>query len=127
MAGKLAPVAKLAARDHENPRDFSAAARNSKNLRKDFNLVFRLELPEDQPGTYRGLSPGDFAGFVSGHRRPIRRVPEWEASPDLEKPGWFPPLPKFLLGTNSSPTPPRGRVRYEERQTGLPPPINGEP
>lgn len=31
------------------------------------------------------------------------------------------------LGTNSSPTPPRGRDRYEERQTGLLNPTNGEP
>ena len=122
-----APEVTLAARVHENPCDFGAVTRNSKIRREDVKLVFRLELPQDQPGTSRGLSPGAFSDFLSGPRRPLRLVPEWEASPDLEKPGWFPSLPKVLLGTSSSPTPPVGRDRYEERQTGLLPPINGEP
>ncbi|MGB7593617.1 MAG: hypothetical protein WBO19_20500, partial [Terriglobia bacterium] len=79
--------------------------RNSKIRREDVNLVFRLELPQDQPGTSRGLSPGAFSDFLYGHRRPIRLVPEWEASPDLEKPGWFPSLPRFLSASEALPQP----------------------
>lgn len=85
--------------------DFGAVTRNSKIRREDVNLVFRLELPQDQPGTSRGLSPGAFSDFLYGHRRPIRLVPEWEASPDLEKPGWFPSLPRFLSASEALPQP----------------------
>ena len=100
-----ASEATLAARIHENPRDFGAVTRNSKIRREDVNLVFRLELPQDQPGTSRGLSPGAFSDFLGGPRRPLRLVPEWEASPDLQKPGWFPSLPRFLSASESLPQP----------------------
>ncbi len=85
--------------------DFGAVSWNSKIRREDVSPVFRLELLQDQPGTSRGLSPGAFSDFLYGHRRPMRLVPEWEASPDLERPGWFPPLPSFLSASEAMPQP----------------------
>ena len=85
--------------------DFGAVTRNSKIRREDVNLVFRRELPQGQPGTPRGPSPGAFSDFLYEHRRPIRLVPEWEASPDLERPAWFPSLPRFLSASEALPQP----------------------
>ena len=35
----------------------------------------------------------------------MRLVPEWELSPDLEMPGWFPSLSRFLSASESLPQP----------------------
>ena len=81
---------------------------NGKIRREDVNLGFRLGLPQDQPGTSKGLLPEAFSDFLYGHRRPMRLVPEREAGPDLEKPEWFPSLPRFLSACESLPQPIEG-------------------
>ena len=44
------------------------------------------EHTQDQRGTQRELLLGAFSGFLSGNCRPMRRVPNWEMRPDLERP-----------------------------------------
>jgi hypothetical protein len=64
-------------------------AQSCKIRRKDVKLGCKGEHTQDQRGTQRELSLGAFSGFLSGNRRPRRRVPKWEMGPDLEKPGRF--------------------------------------
>jgi len=65
-------------------------ARTRKIRRKDAKLECKGKHTQDRLGARGELLLGAFSGFLSGNRRPMRRVPKWEVRPDLEKPGRFP-------------------------------------
>jgi hypothetical protein len=89
LAGGRALDATRAARVDQNPRVVRAVAQTRKIRRRDVKLGCKGKHTQDRLGTPRELSLGAFSGSLSGNRRPMRRVPKWEAGPDLEKPGRF--------------------------------------
>jgi hypothetical protein len=75
------------ARGEQNPRVVGGRAQARKIRRKDVELGYKRERAQDRLGTERGFWRDAFSGFLSGNGRGRRRVPKWEARPDLEKPG----------------------------------------
>ena len=58
--------------------------RRRKIGRGDVKLGCKGKHAQDQLEIHKELSPSVFSGFLSGNRYPMRRVPKWEPSPDLE-------------------------------------------
>jgi len=82
------------ARSDRKAHEIRASAQPRGNAWKVVKLGRKWKYGRDRQGTEWMLFRGAFSGFSSGNREAERRVPEWEASAELEE---LAPFPRRLL------------------------------